>query len=66
MESRKTVRIEYCAPPDVVLEHFAHRVCWEMGCSERRVEDGLAGFMKVIARATAKELTRKANGEFDL
>ncbi|WP_119072056.1 hypothetical protein [Aggregatilinea lenta] len=59
--------IIYHPPSPDVIEHFAHSVCFELGGSylEPEIEEGLAGFLKVISRAVAKDLNRKQSSELD-
>jgi hypothetical protein len=63
--SSKVIRYEPTSPD--VLEHFARSVCQELGGDFANYDtiQGLASFMKVIARATANDLNRKAGGEVD-
>lgn len=60
-------RIEYCPPEAEQLERLARAVCREMGIDQRSgsIAYDLAGFMKVIARACAKDLNRKQGKAFD-
>lgn len=59
--------IVYEPPSPDVLEHFAHEVCREMGddYTHYEIEQGLADFMKTVARICADNLNRKQSGEFD-
>lgn len=57
----------YVPPSPEVLGHFAYDVCRGLGpdyCAHEVVQ-GFASFMKVVARATAKDLNRKHATEFD-
>lgn len=59
--------MEYQPPSPEVLEHFAHDFYRAWGEERPRWEDvhAFAGFLTAVSRALARELTRKANSEFD-
>lgn len=60
-----TRKVEVVPPPPAVIERFAHQAYWELGVSAPEREREFAGFLKVVARALAKALTRGAAGAFD-
>jgi len=57
--------VEYLPPSPDLLEHFARDVCLGLGPDycQPEVVDGLASFMKVVARALANSLNRKDEGD---
>ncbi len=55
--------VEYVPPSSEVIEHFAHRVYWELELDNRDNEREFAGFLKVVSRAVAKELSRKSSSD---
>jgi hypothetical protein len=61
------VNVVYCPPSAEVLEHFTRHAYRELRPEHYAREQVLdfANFMKAVSSALAKDLTRKANGEFD-
>lgn len=60
-------RVEYVPPSPEVLVHFTRAAYreWGSGAGSREAVQEFAGFMAAVASALAKDLTRKANSEFD-
>jgi hypothetical protein len=59
--------VHYCPPEPEKLDRLARDVCREMGLDQRArgIAYELAGFMKVIARARAKDLNRQQDDRLD-
>jgi len=60
-----TRRVEVVPPSPEVIDHFVHRVYWELELNNPDHEREFASFLKVVARVVAKALSRKASGAFD-
>jgi hypothetical protein len=57
--------VEFCAPPDEVLEEYARQVCDSLAeqdpsYTDHEITAGFAEFLKVVARATANYLNEEA------
>jgi hypothetical protein len=59
--------VEYVPPSPDVLEHFTRDAYrgWVDESPGWEVMQEFAGFLKAVSSALAKDLTRKANREFD-
>ncbi len=61
------VRVVYCPPPDSLIENYVRRVCAGLGegYAEPDIADGLANFLKVVARAHANVLNARGGSSVD-
>ena len=59
--------VRYNPPAPEKLDQFAREVCHELGTDYRagEIAHGLANFMKVLARAYAKDLNKKNEEPLD-
>lgn len=59
--------VEYVPPSPDLLEHFTRHAYRELRPEhyERQHVMDFANFMRAVSNALAKDLTRKANSEFD-
>lgn len=65
--SGSSQQVEYQPPSAETLEHFVRHFYREYADERPEREDvlGFVGFLRAVARALAKDLTRKAQGELD-